>query len=139
MGAIGMLGKITHILQSPVKFWTVCFFAIVLSTGTLAAHPCTDGGDSGEESVSSTGKLDLLGYTFEGEFLIIRYSIPFAGVTKVKLFDAANQMLWRGQYVDAEEGDHQIILRASRLNSGASYQFEFSYKLDVRRISVSVP
>ena len=80
---------------------------------------------SGPNPVGSMFKV--IGHSFSGEYLIIEYEIKFPGMTKVKMFDDEDKLLWRSQYVDDVTGVHRMVLRASRMSSG-SYRFEFDYK-----------
>jgi hypothetical protein len=83
--------------------------------------------------------LQLLGYGFEGEYLVIEYAVPYPGMTKVRLFDSGLTLLWRNQYVDDVKGNHKITLKASKLSSGTTYLFEFDYKGKIVRQAVTAP
>lgn len=89
---------------------------------------------SGDEAKS----LQISGYTFEGEYLVITYTVPYPGMTKVKLFNGPEHMLWRSQYVN-EEGEHKLYLRSKYLKSGENYVFEFDYKSKVQNFAVMRP
>ncbi len=112
---------------APVGVW---FCALVFSM--ILAIPsgafASDAGDDLPASANSGASwIQITGHSFQGDRLIINYVIQYPGMTKVKLFDGSNQMLWRGQYVNDEEGDHRIVLKANLLQPG-SYVFEFDYK-----------
>lgn len=79
----------------------------------------------------------LGGYSVEGEFLIISYTIRYPGMTKVKLFNQTKQLLWRSQYVNDEEGEHKLVLRKNILDSG-NYTFEFRYKNERKTVNISL-
>lgn len=81
--------------------------------------------------------LQITGHSFQGDRLIINYAIRYPGMTKVKLYNSSNELLWRGQYVDDKEGDHRIVLKASILMPG-SYVFEFDYKDQKQNYSISM-
>lgn len=59
-------------------------------------------------------------------------------MVKVKMFDIGDELLWRSQYVNAEEGEHKVVLRSKFLVSGESYIFEFDYKNHKERFSLTI-
>ncbi len=81
--------------------------------------------------------IQITGHSFQGNYLIITYDIEYPGMTKVKLFNGNNELLWRNQYVDDKEGEHRLILKASVLNPG-NYVFEFDYKNQKQVYSISM-
>lgn len=91
--------------------------------------------DSGDDANSM---FSVVGYQFQQDFLIITYNIRYPGMTKVKLFDSSQTLLWRSQYVNDEEGDHQLVLRKSALTTGNQYLFEFDYKNQKKTLSISL-
>lgn len=108
-----------------VWFYAFAFVLIMLfPSGAFAAKT---GDELPKNANSGASWIQITGHSFQGDRLIINYAIQYPGMTKVKLFDASNQMLWRGQYVNDEEGDHRIVLKASLLHPG-SYVFEFDFK-----------
>ena len=112
---------------TPVGAWLfalVFSLILMLPSGAFAVEA---GDDFPTTSNDGASWIQITGHSFQGDRLIINYVIQFPGMTKVKLFDGSNQMLWRGQYVNDEEGDHRIVLKASLLQPG-SYVFEFDFK-----------
>ena len=81
--------------------------------------------------------IHVTGHTFQGNYLIITYDIDFPGMTKVKLFNGNNEMLWRSQYVDDKVGEHKLIVKSSMLNPG-NYVFEFDYKNQKQNYAISM-
>jgi hypothetical protein len=65
----------------------------------------------------------------DAEAVEFTYFAPYPGMTKVLLYDAKGQLIWRGQYVDPE-GSNKLRLRSSYLESGMAYTFHFEYKLE---------
>jgi hypothetical protein len=99
----------------------------------LAMAPVPTGGPNGNTENPSNGgggnveQFAVKSYSFQGEYLMIQYYVPFPGMTKVKLLKNG-ELLWRGQYVDEKKGDCTIFFRAGKLVSGEDYTFQFSYK-----------
>lgn len=112
-----------------------CFPAITSEAPVQVSGPVFGGGNDKKAGT----KFVLKGYSFEGEYLVINYDIPYPGMTKVKMFDSGDEMLWRGQYVNAEDGPHKLILRAGHLTSGETYKFVFDYKSQLNSLEVFVP
>lgn len=81
--------------------------------------------------------IHVTGHSFQGNYLIITYDIEYPGMTKVKLFNGNNEMLWRSQYVDDKIGEHKLIVKASLLNPG-NYVFEFDYKNQKQNYAISM-
>lgn len=64
-----------------------------------------------------------------GDFIIFQYKVRFPGMTKVRLFEGDSEVpLWRGQYVNREEGTYKVRFRRDPLEPGKKYRFEFNYK-----------
>jgi hypothetical protein len=63
------------------------------------------------------------------EAIEFNYFAPYPGMTKVLLYNAKGQLIWRGQYIDPE-GNNKLRLRSSYLESGMAYSFHFEYKLE---------
>jgi hypothetical protein len=66
-------------------------------------------------------------HQWNGEFLVITYMIDYPGMTKVKLYSDSKDLLWSNQYVNDEEGKHELRVKAGILTPGR-YVFEFDYK-----------
>lgn len=95
-------------------------------------------GNEDPKSASENGSwIQITGHSFQGDRLVISYVIQYPGMTKVKLFNSSNQMLWRGQYVNDIVGEQKIILKASVLQPG-NYIFEFDYKSQKRNYPLSI-
>lgn len=120
------------------SFWTLLIFLLVLglSTSNTAFAEHGPGGNSANKTTTAnkagasndaSGWFTVLSAERSGEFLVITYTIRYPGMTKVKLFDDAQTLLWRSQYVNDKEGEHTLRLRATKL-VGGSYTFEFDYK-----------
>lgn len=102
------------------------------------SRACRLGTDSGEGDPSGPGSMiQVLGHEIQGNILIIRYDIEYPGMTKVKLFNGNNEMLWRSQYVDDSIGVHELKVKASALSPG-NYTFEFDYKNQKRNYPISM-
>lgn len=102
------------------------------------SYGCRIGTPAGDEDPSGPGSMiQVLGHTIEGNWLIIKYDIEYPGMTKVKLFNGNNELLWRSQYVDDTIGTHQLVLKASALDPG-NYRFEFDYKNQKRNYPLSM-
>jgi hypothetical protein len=116
-----------------LRFFIVFLLTIFASTATFAGNE-----DAKRPSPAAEGSwLQITGHSFQGDRLIINYAIRYPGMTKVKLYNSSNELLWRGQYVDDKEGDHRIVLKASILMPG-SYLFEFDYKDQKQSYSISM-
>ena len=110
---------------------------LLLSTPNLS-YACRIGVAAAEEDPSGPGSMiQVLGHSIEGNWLIIKYDIEYPGMTKVKLFNGNNELLWRSQYVDDTIGTHQLVLKASALDPG-NYRFEFDYKNQKRNYPLSM-
>jgi hypothetical protein len=79
----------------------------------------------------------VTGHSIQGNYLIITYDIEYPGMTKVKLYNGNNELLWRSQYVNDKQGEHRLVLKASALNPG-NYVFEFDYKNQIQNYSISM-
>lgn len=118
-----------------VLFFAVSAFQVNASSKLFENIVCIEEGSGNDDNGSM---IAINGYTFQGKYLIINYTIQYPGMTKVKMFDySSKQLLWRNQYVNDKEGDHRLILRREMLESG-TYLFEFDYKNQKRRLNVSV-
>lgn len=115
------------------------WFSQILVAGALVAAFVIGTAASPPQAEEEVESLQITGYTFEGEYLVFRYTVPFPGMTKVRLYDTGLTLLWRNQYVDDKKGDHRIALRATKLSSGVTYLFEFDYKGKVIRQAVTAP
>lgn len=106
----------------------------------LTASPLNDleGTETSQENTTAGAWFSLLGHTFEGDFLFIRYKVRYPGMVKIKMYDIGDQLLWRSQYVNAVEGEHKIVLRSKFLVAGETYIFEFDYKSHKERFTVTI-
>ena len=102
-------------------------FLVSLPTKSVLA----DGGESGEEKNSGIGFV-VAPHRLVDRLLVFNYDIPFDGVTKVRMYDDAGNLLWRGQYND-EKGSKTVSFNSGKLESGKAYVFEFEYKLNIER------
>ena len=118
------------------KIMACILTVIILFSFSSSLHAATPGTDSPDGSKSK--HFAVQSPNFEGSQLVFHYVCPFPGVTKVKLFDSAGNLLWRGQYNDTE-GNNEARFRLANLNSGETYVFKFEYKLESVLRSVSVP
>lgn len=85
----------------------------------------------------SDGEFHVLGYEHRPEGkLVFNYYTPYPGMTKVKLFKASGELLWRGQYLN-QKGTQIVQFRAHHLEAGQAYIFQFDYKLKTVRIPVT--
>lgn len=79
------------------------------------------------ENASSSNPFVLKSHSISGDYLVIDYEIKYAGITKLRIYDKSNTLLWRSQYVDDIIGSHKIVLKYKNMKSGL-YKFEISYK-----------
>lgn len=118
---------------------TVCLtspFALQAGDDTDIPHPSNT--STNTTSSNNAGSwFSILSSTLEGEYLVIRYTVRYPGMVKVKMFSNSEELMWRSQYVNNKEGEHKIVLRAKLLESG-SYIFEFDYKDHKERFNVSI-
>lgn len=118
-----------------VLFLAVSTIQVNASSKLFENIVCVEDANGNEDNGSM---IAINGYTFQGKYLIINYTIQYPGMTKVKMFDfSSKQLLWRSQYVNDKEGDHRLVLRREMLESG-TYLFEFDYKNQKRRLNISV-
>lgn len=129
------------VMKKLLKNQSAKWLAVAQQTGLIvsvillltAMAPVTTGGPNGDTDLTSGGgagsveQFAVKSYSFQGEYLVIQYYVPFPGMTKVKLIKNG-ELLWRGQYVDEKKGDCTIMFRAGKLISGEDYTFQFSYK-----------
>lgn len=119
------------------KVWRLVAICLMLSIPMLSSA-CVVGTPSGDDNAGSPGgMIQVTGHSFQGNYLIINYNIEYPGMTKVKLFNGNNELLWRSQYVDDKVGEHRLVLKASALNPG-NYVFEFDYKNQKRNYPISM-
>ena len=108
---------------------------IFLLPSSLSAN--TAGNDNPKSANEGASWIQITGHSFQGDRLVINYVIQYPGMTKVKLFNSSNQMLWRGQYVNDKEGDHKIVVKSGVLQPG-NYIFEFEYKGQKRTYPINL-
>lgn len=112
-------------------------FLLTILSMPNTSKACRIGAPAGDEEPGSPGSMiQVLGHEFQGNLLIIRYDIEYPGMTKVKLFNGNNELLWRSQYVDDSIGVHKLVLKANVMDPG-EYVFEFDYKNQKRNYPVS--
>jgi len=123
-----------------VLFGLALGMCVGFSTSLSAASPKDSLGTESPPSERTTAGawFSLLGHTFEGDFLFIRYKVRYPGMVKIKMYDIGDRLLWRSQYVNAVEGEHKIVLRSKFLVSGETYIFEFDYKSHKERFTVTI-
>lgn len=71
-------------------------------------------------------RLTLKEHVMDGEFMRIKYEIPFDGMVEIRLYNEQDELVWRSQYIQTI-GENEIRLRANRLPAG-TYTYELSYK-----------
>lgn len=89
-------------------------------TGGHARAAAPNPGD-GEELIA------VLSHHFADGLLHIDYEVRYSGMTKVRLYNEAGNLVWRGQYLNEKEGAWQVHFRMDLLPAG-HYRFEFEYK-----------
>lgn len=112
----------------PIVVLWVCL--TLPATATACTMPADTGDDGGQ-------MIQVTGHELRGGSLVITYTIRYPGMTKVKLFNGNNELLWRGQHVDDKEGEHEFVFKASVLNPG-NYMFEFDYKNQIQNYRLSM-
>jgi hypothetical protein len=122
-------------LKAVCQRLTVLMFVAVLFAFPMQSRACMIGNDA--PTGESSAMIQITGHSVQGNSLIITYEIKYPGMTKVKLFNGKNELLWRSQYVDDKEGQHRLVLKASLLNPG-NYVFEFDYKNQKQNYSISM-
>lgn len=106
------------------------FLIVMCSFSSIQANRVwVNGGPQG-------GMFSILSHNYQGDLLVIEYEIKYPGLTKVRMFDDADNLLWRSQYVDDKQGTHQVVLKADRMKPG-NYRFEFEYKNQFESLLVS--
>jgi hypothetical protein len=112
-----------------------CVVSLLLMILPLAGQACTLDLPAGDNDAGLM--IHITGHSFQGNYLIITYDIEYPGMTKVKLFNGNEELLWRSQYVDDKQGEHRLVLKASVLDPG-NYVFEFDYKDQKQRYEISM-
>jgi hypothetical protein len=121
-----------------LKRWCMLAMVILFLTSLPSfAWTCLLAQPAGGEEPAGPGMIQVTGHTFKGNLLVISYKIEYPGMTKIKLFNGNNELLWRSQRVDDVNGDHELVLKASSLNPG-NYVFEFDYKNQKRNYQISM-
>lgn len=111
--------------MNKIKLFLVFCIALVL---LLTAYKYTTMGPIClVENTSSSKPFVLNSHSISGDYLVIDYEIKYAGITKLKIYDKSNNLLWRNQYVDDIIGNHKIVLKYKNMKRGL-YKFEISYK-----------
>jgi hypothetical protein len=132
---VNPIGKVSQSLVLRVLLVVMALFMSLPAT----LQACALESSTGDDKPGPGGSMfQVIGHSFEGNLLVITYNIEYPGMTKVKLFNGNNELLWRSQRVDDENGTHQLKVKASALNPG-NYVFEFDYKDQIERHSVPVP
>jgi len=97
---------------------------------TWAASP-VPGGPAAASDWFSVGEASA-----EGEFITFNYRVRYPGMTKVRLYEEGNSIpVWRGQYVNREEGEYKVRFRLKALDPSKNYRFEFDYKDQIEQRS----
>lgn len=136
-----MYGKRTYL---SIFFRTVIFAVCLMSVQSLQAAKTfavpipSPTSSSNTASSNAGGWFSILSSNLEGEYLVIRYTVRYPGMVKVKMFSETEQLMWRSQYVNNKEGEHKIVLRAKYLDPGSVYTFEFDYKNHKERFKVPI-
>ncbi len=136
-----MYGKRTYlsilIRTAVIAVCMNCFQS--LQAGITFAVPSPAPNTSPYTSSSNAGTwFSILSSNLEGEYLVIRYTVRYPGMVKVKMFSENQQLMWRSQYVNSKEGEHKIVLRAKYLDPGSVYTFEFDYKNHKEQFKVPI-
>jgi hypothetical protein len=138
MGGLLTMGSIGKVSQSKNLLRVLMVMMALLMNLPLAVQACNLDTDAGDDKPGPGGSMfRVIGHSFEGNLLVITYDIEYPGMTKVKLFNGNNELLWRSQRVDDENGTHQLKVKASSLDPG-NYVFEFDYKNQIERHPVPV-
>ena len=124
----GIIG-INRIPQSAAAMLII----VVLLSFPFVANGKTPGGDQGFGT-----EFVLKNAGFEGKLLKFYYTVPYPGLTKVKLFNESGEMIWRNQYV-YQPGNRELHLNGQMLESGKTYVFQFDYKLTTVTREIYVP
>jgi hypothetical protein len=133
---LGLLNTYTLLRGLQVrKGLLACLCVIVFFSMPLAASACKLAAPAGDGE--SGLMFHVTGHSIQGNLLIITYDIEYPGMTKVKLYNGNNELLWRSQYVDDKQGEHRLVLKASVLNPG-NYVFEFDYKNQKQSYPISM-
>ncbi|MCS6904574.1 MAG: hypothetical protein RML72_02880 [Bacteroidia bacterium] len=75
-------------------------------------------------------ELKVLHLGYEGEVLIIRYSIPYDGMVEIKILNHEKKIIWRNQF-NKTKGEYGIRIPRKELEGAKIY--EITYKGRVKR------
>lgn len=113
--------------------WAVCLttglVCLLFSLNSMAATP--GGDDSNKLSTNSAASswFSIVKMEPVGDLLYFTYKIRYPGMTKVRLYEGdSEEPVWRGQYVNREEGVYTVRFKTTMMKSGLEYRFEFDYK-----------
>lgn len=118
--------------QNGLGWFTAAIVVLVLTMSFNLASATGTKPDSGPQG----NMFSILSHNYQGDLLVIHYEIKYPGLTKVRMFDDSDNLLWRSQYVDDKMGPHQVVLKANRMKPG-NYRFEFEYKNQFESVFVS--
>jgi hypothetical protein len=81
----------------------------------------------------NAGGLSLLHLGYEGDVLIIRYSIPYDGVIEIKILNQENRIIWRNQF-NKIKGEYGIRIPRSELENAKTYEIMYKGRLQRGKI-----
>lgn len=76
-------------------------------------------------------QIEIYSYNIVGEKIIIEYSIYYPGITKLRILNQKDCIIWRSQYVNDIRGPHKIIIKHKNIQSGL-YKFEIEHKNEIK-------
>ena len=92
--------------------------------------------NEGSHIVSS--EINLEGYEFRGNNVLINYNIPHSGIVEIRLYNNQGDKIWQNQYSDSW-GENTIFLKKSKFHPGETYAFVLNYKRDEVREDLVIP
>lgn len=115
-------------------FYILTTISLFLIFGGNASAQTAAGG----QDMYVDASLEVKGYEFRGEYVVITYEIPYSGIVEIRLFDDKDQQVWQNQYTD-KWGENTIVLRRSAFNEGHTYGYVINYKRDEVRDKMVIP
>lgn len=98
----------------------------------LSAHPDSNGGNDRpilSSNSAASAWFTILEMKPVGDQLYVSYKVRYPGMVKVRLYEGdSEEPVWRGQYVNREEGVHNLRFNTHMMKRGLEYRFEFDYK-----------
>lgn len=74
----------------------------------------------------------------EGNFVVLNFNVPYGGVAEFRLFDDAENMVWRGQNI-VNPGPNSLKLKTSAFEAGKSYIIQINYKREETQKKIFLP